>query len=166
MSFERVAHILDITTHYERWPVVRWANEHMAKGDVDFGDDYKHLVEHVSIFLPPDMGFAYVVNEESGLIESLRLHYTYANMISDLAHPTSEEMQLISMVYPDEYVVIEELCEHIDKVMFNRPHSCKIQYEVVEEDCHCCESNRGIVNYRRGKRDWVNYCGGSPRCCP
>lgn len=158
----QMSYLLSLKTHREKYPVVHWIESQIAEGkaDSDFGEHCKEVIDEVRVHYAGLEDIDYAV--EDGKVVSLVLGPAF---FEDDANPTKEEFDLLEVVRPQCHRVLREFCEVIPE-FFEHPHSCNIEYFVREEDCSGsgCE-RKGPVNYLNGK-EWLNYCGGSPRCCP
>lgn len=165
MQVERMATLLGIGHHRERWPAVRWIEEHISKGDSDFGDFYKDVVEGVKIsFADSEFWVEYLMDK--GEAACLSLPNSLFQLLDDYrTGPSAEELLLYKMTHPDGYAIMEKYCEFLENHL-EKPHSGEIRYRIRHETCSGAGCERvGEVNYH-GSSDYEYYCGGSPRCCP
>ena len=165
MKVYDIVTLLNITHHRASWPAVRWIEEHVAKGDSDWGEHYKEVVEGAKIsFDDSEFWVEYLMEE--GKAVCLSLPNSLFQMMEDVRKgPSVDELLLYKMVHPQGYRTIEDYCAFL-KVYLNKPHNGRIHYRIRTEECSGAGcTRRGEVNYF-GHKDLEFYCGGSPRCCP
>ena len=156
-----VARSLCIATH-RSFLCVRWAELNISLGKVeDYGEYAGEVVEAVAVSGGEKGNIYYEVTD--GKIVSVCLGYA-SRYVEDHTNPKEDELALFQVVEPEKYAKLAEEAT-LYPVMFNMPHSCRIDYIIREEKCSGAGCNKiGPVNYHFG--DWKYYCGGGPRCCP
>ncbi|QPI18274.1 hypothetical protein POP15_226 [Pectobacterium phage POP15] len=163
MTNGRMAHILSMATHRAEYPVVRWIEENIKSGkaNTDYGTSCVEIMKEVTVRFV--MEFAYEV--EDGNVISVIHGFKADPYFEDRTKPTEKEIDLLELCDYNAFMVLRQMCFTMLDA-FNHPHSCTIDYHIMEEDCSGagCEKT-GPVNYHGG-RNWQYYCGGGPRCCP
>lgn len=160
MNNGRMAYLLSMKTHREKFPVIRWIEDNIREGKVSIGGKAcKEVIEEVTVRHIEDI----VYNVVGGEVTSLELGWVVTPYFEDPARPRKEEIDLLEVCDHNQMQWLRTLCFDLIEA-FNRPHSCSIDYYVREERCERCE-RVGSVNYYDGK-NWSYYCGGSDRCCP
>lgn len=164
MTNGRMAHLLSIDTHRKGYPVVRWIEENIQSGkaNTDYDLSCKDVIEEVSVKL--EGTFEYEVLD--GKITQVITGWKAEPFFEDPKRPTRKEIDLLEVCDPMGYNMLKEMCHEI-LVALDRPHSCSIEYLIIEDMCQGAGCDKiGPVNYLHGGKDWRYFCGGSPRCCP
>lgn len=160
MNNGRMAYLLSMKTHREKFPVIRWIEDNIQNGKVSIGgENCKEVIEEVTVRHVEDI----VYNVKDGVVVSLALGWIVTPYFEDPARPRKEEIDLLEVCDHNQMQWLRTLCFDILEA-FDRPHSCAIDYYVNEEECSGCR-RIGPVNYHNGN-NWSYYCGGSDRCCP
>lgn len=164
MTPAKMAGHLSIRNHRERFLVARWieANIRSGKAAPDFGEGWAaEVVDEVRVrAVKEDIDYEVV----GGILTSVVTGYRATKFFATPGEPTKEEIELLEVCDPQHFKWLEYLCIEIAWA-FDHPHSCAIDYHIREEECCSCGNKKQAVNYHDGKR-WLNFCGGSPRCCP
>lgn len=160
MNNGRMAHLLSMKTHREKFPVIRWIEDNIRTGKAasDYGTLCKEVIQEVTVRHIEEI----IYNVEDGEVKSLALGWKVDSYFEDPARPKKEEIDLLEVCDNNEMRWLRTLCFDIVEA-FDRPHSCSIDYHVMEKPCVGCEKP-GPVNYLGG--NWEHYCGGNPKCCP
>lgn len=156
----RIAHLLSVKTHREQYPVVRWIEENISSGKAnsDYGTSCVEVVQEASVRFVEEFEYEIVDGRATRVIAGWRAD----RFFEDPAKPTREEIDLLEVCDYTCYQMLKRMCLEI-LAAFRHPHSCSIDYHIMEDICGC--GKVGAVNYK-SDRGWEYRCGGSPRCCP
>lgn len=159
----QIAYLLSLKTHREKYPVVRWIESCIESGtaNLDFGDKCSEVIDEVVVSYGTSE-VSYGVRE--GKVICIFVGQRAEGFIEDLSNPGKEEIDMIELCDPRHHMWLRLLCKNIEEIL-QKPHSCKINYQVREEKCSLCGKWLGPVNYFDGVT-WKTHCGGSSRCCP
>lgn len=163
MTNGRMAYLLSVDTHRAKSPVISWIEENIrtGKANPDYGEACAEVIQEVTIRLVENVDY----EVEDGKVISVITGWKSTPYFENPSKPTKQEIDLLEICEHNHFIWLRGMCfEILD--MLDHPHSCSIDYHIMEEECSGAGCERtGPVNYHGG-RSWQYYCGGGPRCCP
>lgn len=157
----QMSYLLSMTTHRKFFPVVNWIEQQIEKGtaEPDYGTSCSEVIDEVKVSYGSCEDLDYAVKD--GDVLHIELGWVANRYFEDPAEPHKTEIDLLELCEPTHYKWLRLLCMGMEE-FFDHPHSCGLDYHIMEDECHC--GKHGPVNYYAG--NWQYFCGGSPRCCP
>lgn len=153
-----------ISRHNSGWmpdcPVDRGEHQHREGEHRLWRRLCKDVILEVSVRLVDTVDFEVVDGEVTRVITGRKSEPYFTNG----AKPTKQEIDLLEVCEYSHFKWLRQYCFEILAII-DHPHSCSIDYHIVEKPCVGC-GKQGPVNYFHRKGVWSHYCGGSPRCCP
>lgn len=155
LSYEAMIETLNMDVQREKFFVIKWIEEKLAKEK-----EARIFTTEVAVRLVEEFSY----NIENGIVTGVVFYEDMLDYFEDPSSPKVEELKLLEASYPKRFKWLRELCLEMQDA-FDHPHSCTIDY--FQEEKVCCGCNRsGVVNYTDNCGNTAYYCGHSERCIP